>query len=100
MALADELSLDALSDSCRTIFQMRLPEAGPPGWGVRMRERFGYYTPDEVYEAILLSLVRPGIDWLDVGCGHDLFPSNRKLTQILSARCGSLTGIDPDPAIH
>ena len=100
MALADELSLDALSSACRTIFEMRLPEAGRPGWGVRMRERFGYYTPDEVYEAILLSLVRPGIDWLDVGCGHELFPSNRKLAQVLSARCGSLTGIDPDPAIH
>src|SRR3954470_9870554 len=100
MVSADELSLDALSSACRTIFQMRLPESGRPGWGVRMRERFGYYTPDEFYEAILLSLVHPGVDWLDVGCSHELFPSNRKLAQVLSARCGWLTRNDPDPAIH
>jgi SAM-dependent methyltransferase len=84
----------------QAITQMRLPQSGPTGWGVRMQERFGYHTPDEWYEAVLLSLVNPSVDWLDVGCGHDLFPSNRRLAQILSARCRSLTGIDPDPAIH
>jgi 2-polyprenyl-3-methyl-5-hydroxy-6-metoxy-1,4-benzoquinol methylase len=83
----------------QAITRMR-QETALPGWAVRMRARFGYSTPDEWYEATLLSLVNPRVDWLDVGCGHDLFPSNRKLAQVLSARCGSLTGIDPDPAIH
>ncbi len=61
---------------------------------------FGYYTPDEVYEAVLMRLVGTDTDWLDVGCGHELFESNPRLSQILAARCRSMTGIDPDPAVH
>jgi 2-polyprenyl-3-methyl-5-hydroxy-6-metoxy-1,4-benzoquinol methylase len=61
---------------------------------------FGYYTPDEVYEAVLMRLVGVDTDWLDVGCGHELFKSNPRLSQILAARCRSMTGIDPDPAVH
>lgn len=84
----------------RTIARIRRPQSGPLGWGVRMQERLGYHTPDEWYEATLLSLVNPRVDWLDVGCGHELFPNNLRLSRLLSARCGSLTGVDPDPAIN
>lgn len=64
-----------------------------------MRARFGYYTPDEVYEATLLCLIDKNTDWLDVGCGHDLFPA-KALSVVLSTRCRSITGIDPDASIH
>jgi SAM-dependent methyltransferase len=94
------IEADMTSDiDVQTIARMRLPESGPTGWGVRMQQRFNYHSPDEWYEAVLLSLVSPQIDWLDVGCGHELFPANRKLSQLLSARC-RITGVDPDPAIH
>ena len=75
---------------------------GPPdthGWGPRMRARFGYFTPDEVYEAVVTRLIGPGGAWLDVGCGRDIFPSNQPLAQILANRCGLLVGVDPDDNI-
>ena len=70
------------------------PEAH--GWGPRMRLRRGYFTPDEVYEALVLGLIRPGCAWADVGCGRDVFPDNRPLARLLADRCGVLVGIDPD----
>ena len=69
------------------------------GWAPRLRDRFGYFTPDEWYEATLFDLVTPETDWLDVGCGRDLFPSNMPAATLLAARCRSLTGIDPSDNI-
>ena len=81
------------------VLRLRFAEAGGPGWSPALRQRFGYVTPDECYEALLLDLVRPGIAWLDVGCGSDLFPSNPALARVLSERCGVLAGLDPSPNI-
>jgi len=72
----------------------------PPGWAPAMRARFGYCTPDDIYEALVDRLITPGCRWLDVGCGRDVFPTNRALARELSARCGQLVGIDPDPTIQ
>ena len=69
------------------------------GWGPRFRAKAGYQTPDDIYEQTICNLVTAGTDWLDVGCGRDLFPHNQKTAEILAARCGSLTGIDPSPNI-
>jgi SAM-dependent methyltransferase len=69
------------------------------GWSPRLRRRFGYYTPDEWYEATLFRLVEPKTDWLDVGCGRDVFRSNYPLAQKLAARCRQLTGLDPSDNI-
>jgi SAM-dependent methyltransferase len=69
------------------------------GWGPRMRHAQGHFSPDDWYEALMAQLVRPGVRWLDVGCGRELFPSNRELARILSARCEHLTGLDPDPTL-
>jgi hypothetical protein len=41
-----------------------------------MRRRFPYNTPDEYLEARTEELVQSGCTWLDVGCGHNLFPSD------------------------
>jgi ubiquinone/menaquinone biosynthesis C-methylase UbiE len=65
-----------------------------------MRMRFGYFTPDDVYEAVVERLVTPGCRWLDVGCGRDVFPTNRALAKELSTRCGTLVGVDPDATIQ
>lgn len=70
-----------------------------PGWGPQLRARFGYITPDEVYETIVADAVRPGSRWLDVGCGRDTFPDNHALAARLSRTCARLVGVDPDPSI-
>ena len=66
------------------------------GWGPRMRLRFGYFNPDDHYEAMVDRLVTPGSSWLDVGCGRKLIPSNVPLGEELSKRCGLLVGVGPD----
>ncbi|HWB13954.1 MAG TPA: hypothetical protein VG826_32300 [Pirellulales bacterium] len=76
---------------------------GPPeatGPAPRLWYRLGYATPDEHYEAIVSKLVFEGCDWLDVGCGRNIFPQNRALAETLAARCGFLMGVDPDATIR
>ena len=75
---------------------------GDPGnwsWGPRLRDKAGYLTPDDIYELAVCDLVHPDTDWLDVGCGRDLFSQNPKTAKILAARCRSLTGLDPSANI-
>jgi SAM-dependent methyltransferase len=82
---------------------VRLRHGGDPdhyGWATRMRLRFGYFTPDEVYEATVAQLVTTGCAWLEVGCGRDIFPNNRALARSLADRCATLVGVDPDPTIE
>jgi 2-polyprenyl-3-methyl-5-hydroxy-6-metoxy-1,4-benzoquinol methylase len=75
-------------------------EAAAMGWGSRIRRRFGYFTPDDYYEATVSKLVTAGCAWLDVGSGRNVFPSNRKLAQSLAQRCSLLVGLDPDSTIE
>ena len=70
------------------------------GWAPRLRLRFGYYTPDEVYEAVVCGLVNRNSAWLDVGGGRDLFPSNLRAGRMLSNRCELLVGVDPSDNIQ
>ena len=69
------------------------------GWGVRRRARFGYFTPDDWYEALVRRLVTSSTRWLDVGGGASAFPHNAPLAQELAKRCALLVGIDPSPNI-
>lgn len=82
------------------MFHRRYGEEARLGWGPRLRRDHGYYTPDDVYEALVAGLVAPGVNWLDVGCGRELFPNNLGLAEILSKRCARLVGIDPDPTLQ
>lgn len=78
-------------------------EGGDParyGWGTRLRLRFGYFTPDEVYESTVARVVHDHSSWLDLGCGRNVFPNNPGLARELAARCGCLVGVDPDPTIE
>ena len=72
----------------------------PLGWSPAMFARYGYHTPDDVYESLVDRLIVPGCRWLDVGCGRDVFPDNRGLAAELSSRCGTLVGVDPDATIQ
>lgn len=69
------------------------------GWGPRLRSAYGYYNPDDWYEALLALAVVPGTRWLDIGCGRHVCPSNPALARLLADRCGRLTGVDPDPTL-
>jgi 2-polyprenyl-3-methyl-5-hydroxy-6-metoxy-1,4-benzoquinol methylase len=86
----------------------RLKHGNPEkaGWGVRMRHRFGYFTPDVVYKALVSRLVGPQSRWADLGCGRDIFPDHRPLARVLADRCAMLVGVDPgdrldeNPFVH
>ncbi|MFO0729278.1 MAG: class I SAM-dependent methyltransferase [Myxococcota bacterium] len=82
------------------IFELRHAPLDVAGWNVKRRQRFGYFTPDDYYEAIVDKLVTPSTRWIDVGSGRDLFPSNRRLAEELSKRAQRLVGVDPSPNIH
>lgn len=69
------------------------------GWSPRMRKSFNYFSPAEWYEALVSKLVQPETNWLDVGSGRFLFPSNHNLAQELSGRCRHLVGLDPDKTL-
>ncbi len=69
------------------------------GWAVRRRVRFGYFTPDDYYEALIARYVHPEMRWLDVGGGASVFPHNPTLAKELAKRCKLLVGVDPSENI-
>ena len=82
------------------LFYLKHGDPKTTGWSPRQLWRFGYFTPADVYEALVNRLVTADTDWLDVGCGRFLFPSNPALAKKLSGRCNQLVGIDPDETIE
>src|SRR5438552_3817688 len=49
------------------------------------------------YEHRLAELVNPGVDWLDLGCGHHVLPLwKEQAERALVRRCRSVTGVDCD----
>jgi 2-polyprenyl-3-methyl-5-hydroxy-6-metoxy-1,4-benzoquinol methylase len=82
------------------IFDRKYRRTAVMGWLPRMRLDFGYFNPDDYYEAIVARLVTPGAWWADIGCGRDVFPSNPDLARELSGQCAFMFGIDPDPNIR
>lgn len=90
----------SFAEALREVFQLKIGTHGALGWSPRIRRRFGHFTPDEWYEAVLFRLINANTDWLDVGCGRELFPSNPNLGNILSKRCRLLVGVDPDDNIY
>lgn len=83
----------------RQMFHVRYGPEARLGWGPRLRRAYDYYTPDDVYEALVAGIVAPGMAWLDVGCGRELFPANHELARALARRAGRLVGVDPDPTL-
>ncbi|HLU40459.1 MAG TPA: methyltransferase domain-containing protein [Planctomycetota bacterium] len=86
-------------DALAAVFVQKYGTDERLGWGPAMRRRFGYHNPDDHYEAVVRALVDERTRWLDVGCGRELFPSNRSLAAELAARCARLVGVDPDATL-
>lgn len=100
MSATQELALWPSREELLAIFDRKYRRSPVMGWGPQLRLEFGYFNPDDHYEAVVARLVRPGTSWADIGCGRDVFPSNPQLAEELSQRCGFLFGIDPDPNIR
>jgi SAM-dependent methyltransferase len=98
--MRETLDLWPSQQELMAIFERKYRRSEVMGWGPKMRLDFGYFNPDDHYEAIVARLVTPGSFWADVGCGRDIFPSNPGLAQDLSSRCAFVFGIDPDPNIR
>lgn len=98
-ALDRQALLPPRADTLDKVFRQKYGEPGQLGWGPAMRRRFGYYNPDEHYEALVCDLVTSDTRWLDVGCGRHLFPSNVTLARELARRAKRLVGVDPDATL-
>jgi SAM-dependent methyltransferase len=88
------------ADHMQQLLELKYGPAATQGWGPRLRKRFGYCTPDDWYEAMLLGMVEADTAWLDVGSGRHILPFNRPVATLLAARCRRLVGIDPDETIE
>ncbi len=99
MNTVSEPLLPLSSEELQETFHLKYGKTGTLGWGPRMRLAFGYFNPDDHYETLVTKLVRSDTRWLDVGCGRDLFPSNRTLARRLADRCAFLMGLDPDDTL-
>jgi hypothetical protein len=86
-------------DDLDQVFRLKFGAPESAGWRPRGSYRFGYFTPDEYYEALVSRLVEPGAAWLDVGGGRHLFPQNPALAQLLRERSGHVVGVDPDDTL-
>jgi 2-polyprenyl-3-methyl-5-hydroxy-6-metoxy-1,4-benzoquinol methylase len=82
------------------LFERKYEDWDSVGWEPKLRKRFSYFTPDDYYEALVDSLVSKGAVWADIGCGRDIFPSNRGLARELTERASFVLGIDPDPNVR
>jgi SAM-dependent methyltransferase len=86
-------------DELARLFRLKYGDPATTGWAPRMWHRLGYFTPDDYYEATVSKMIGEGCAWIDVGCGRDLFPSNRMLSRELADRCVVLVGVDPDDTL-
>jgi 2-polyprenyl-3-methyl-5-hydroxy-6-metoxy-1,4-benzoquinol methylase len=91
--------MEVTPDQLQQVAAAKYGNLAEGGWGPRLRARFGHYTPDDWYEALLTSLVGPTTRWLDVGCGREILPFSPEGARSLSQRCASLTGLDPSDNI-
>lgn len=88
------------NDQLAEVFQQKYGPLDQLNWSPALRWKFGYFNPDDVYEALMNQLVSSDTTWLDVGCGRNIFPSNHKLSKILADRCTLLVGVDPDETLN
>jgi SAM-dependent methyltransferase len=82
------------------VFRLKHGDPRTTGWNPRRQFHFGYYTPDDFYEALVAGLVREGCVWVDVGGGRAVFPGNQALARELAGRCALLVGVDPSDTIE
>lgn len=88
------------SEELAEIFKQKYGDIQDLNWSPALRWKFGYFNPDDVYEALMEKIVTEKSVWLDVGCGRNIFPSNAKLSRILADRAELLVGVDPDETLN
>ena len=81
------------------VFRRHFGDPLQNGWRVRMRHKFGYFLPEEWYQAVVDQMVTDKCRWIDVGGGKSIFPDNRRLSAELAERCAHLVGVDPSEGI-
>lgn len=89
--------------SGQQLVELFLQKHGNPdstGWAPKRRFRFNFFTPADIYEATVENCIIPGVSWLDVGGGHQLFPENPQLAHSLVSRCSNVTAVDPSDNVH
>jgi SAM-dependent methyltransferase len=89
----------ATEEELRQVLTFKYGDVARAGWGVRLRARANYYTPDDWYEAVVMRLALASRRWADIGCGRDIFPHNRGLAQHLAERCERVVGVDCDDTL-
>lgn len=94
--MSTDLALRHMPD----VLQLKYGAPADRGWTPRLHARFGYASPDDWYEAMLFHLIDAGTEWLDVGCGRHIFPSNPAGARRLAETCRLLVGIDPSDNIR
>src|SRR5579871_4074481 len=94
------IDLHPSREELETIWRQKYGEYAKAGLGPKRRLAFGYFTPDEYYEAIVSKLVVPGCSWIDIGGGRDVFPDNPELAKQLATKSGSLVAVDPSITVN
>jgi SAM-dependent methyltransferase len=96
------MQLESIGNEQQLLRLKRIKHGPDPGigWSTALTMRFGHFTPDDYYESCIESLVSPETDWIDVGGGHAIFPSNPRLARILADRCRRLVAVDPSANVH
>ena len=103
LPISDDTDAATIARTRQALDAVFLEKYGDPatwGWTPRMRFGVGHASPDDWYEALLVTMVGPETTWLDVGCGRDLFPSNVATARRLVGTCRKLVGVDPDTNVH
>lgn len=64
------------------------------------RNRYGYFTPNDLYETTVNRFITESTHWLDIGAGKSPFPHNPNLAARLSKKAALFVGVDPSENIH
>jgi len=98
--MSSQLTYAPTREELMAVYRQKYSRKDALGWGPTMRLNFGYFTPNDYYEALVGKLLPAGRDWCDVGCGRSIFPDNPELAERYAARCRFVYGIDPDDNVR
>jgi SAM-dependent methyltransferase len=89
-----------LEDQLQRLRRIKHGPEGSTGWGTDLHMLFGHHTPDDYYESCVDTLVDDRTEWIDVGGGNAIFPSNPRLARLLADRCARLVAVDPSSNVN
>jgi len=89
-----KLMKNLLDHTAKLVFRFTYGK-NPKGEGPRIRKQFSYHSPEDYYQAAIITILKKNDTWLDIGCGRDIFPDNHRLAKVLTARTKETVGVDP-----